>query len=545
MLKKIKKILPLLLIVLFGALIRLNGFGETPKSMNWDEVSTSYNAWSIIQTGRDEYGDLLPMVFRSFDDYKVPLYVYLTIPIVLIFGPIDYVVRIPNLILGTLSILGIFLLSRRLFENKNIALLSALIFATIPWSIHFSRVGFEANSLIFFTIFGWYFFEKFRKLDGKWLILSITFFFISLYSYHSAKLIIPLFVLILCISEAKKILGLNKNIKILLIVISIAILSPLVYSTFFSGAQNRFEATTIFSKKNLDEQDPLRRLTDIESGDSISGKIYHNTAYYQIENLVKNYFSHYTSNFLLFTQDNPRHHATRTGLLLFAQIIVLIIGLFTIYGKRYKNGNKISTLSLFLISPLASAITIESPHAIRSSLIVIPITLFCSLGVYRLYTFSKSYLYTPLIVFVILYIFNFYFFLHQYYAHYNYESAEYWQYGRKEAALFTKSIENNYDEVWVSNAIEQAYIYWLFYQQISPDKYILTGGTKAGYQGFNGNSYGKYKFLNIDPKKIQSDKKILLVGLKDEFPIKPIKQIKLPSGSVIIDITDNTQYVQN
>lgn len=544
--KRVKKLLPLLLIIIFGAFIRINEFGKTPDSMNWDEVAISYNAWSISQTGKDEYGNYFPLVFRSFDDYKPPLYIYLTVPFVLFFGPIDYVSRIPNLILGILSIVGIFLLGRKLFDNHKVAVISAFIFATLPWAIHFSRVGFEANSLIFFTIFGWYFFEKFiNKSSARWLIMSVIFFLLGLYAYHSAKLVIPLFVLILCIFQIKKILLLNTRVKISLLLLSGILLLPIFYSTFFLGGQNRFDATTVFSKKNLDNTDPLRRLIDIESNDIFSGKIYHNTTYYQVERFVQNYFSHYTSDFLLFTQDNPRHHATRVGVLLLAQCLALIIGLLALIVKKNKKTSKISVLSLFAISPLASAITLESPHSIRSSIIILPITLLCGLGVYRLYEFSKTRLHVPLILFILLYSFNFYFFIHQYFVHYNYEAAEFWQYGRKEAALFTKSIETNYDEIWISNSLEQSYIYWLYYQKISPDNYVFSGGTKSGYQGFNGNSYGKYKFMEIDPNKIESDKKILIVGLKDEFTFRPIKQIKNPSGSTLIEISDNLQHAKD
>ena len=70
----------LFFIVFLAAVLRLWNLGLTPPSPDWDETALGYNAYSILKTGRDEYGTFLPLSIRSFDDYKPPLYVYLTVP---------------------------------------------------------------------------------------------------------------------------------------------------------------------------------------------------------------------------------------------------------------------------------------------------------------------------------------------------------------------------------------------------------------------------------------------------------------------------------
>ena len=67
----------LLLIVAAGFALRLAAINLIPPSLNWDEVSLGYNAYSLLKTGRDEWGTVLPTIFRAYGDYKLPIYIYL------------------------------------------------------------------------------------------------------------------------------------------------------------------------------------------------------------------------------------------------------------------------------------------------------------------------------------------------------------------------------------------------------------------------------------------------------------------------------------
>ncbi|PIZ96558.1 MAG: 4-amino-4-deoxy-L-arabinose transferase, partial [Candidatus Levybacteria bacterium CG_4_10_14_0_2_um_filter_36_16] len=71
--KKISFII-LFVIIVLAAVIRLWQLGVVPPSPDWDEASLGYNAYSIMTTGKDEYGKFLPFILRSFDDYKPALY---------------------------------------------------------------------------------------------------------------------------------------------------------------------------------------------------------------------------------------------------------------------------------------------------------------------------------------------------------------------------------------------------------------------------------------------------------------------------------------
>ena len=70
--------LPLGLIIALFLFTRLYKITQTPPSLYWDETSIGYNAYSITQGLKDEWGKMLPVNFRAFGEFKLPVYIYTT-----------------------------------------------------------------------------------------------------------------------------------------------------------------------------------------------------------------------------------------------------------------------------------------------------------------------------------------------------------------------------------------------------------------------------------------------------------------------------------
>src|SRR3990167_1719234 len=111
----LKNNLALLAIVILAAVLRFWQLGQNPPSLDWDEAAHGYNAYSILKTGRDEYGYKFPLYFRSFDDYKPPIYTYLVVPSIAIFGLNDFAVRFPSALIGVFAIMFTYFLVKELF----------------------------------------------------------------------------------------------------------------------------------------------------------------------------------------------------------------------------------------------------------------------------------------------------------------------------------------------------------------------------------------------------------------------------------------------
>src|SRR3989344_4938577 len=103
---KIKRLylIAFILITALAFLLRFWRLGEIPNGLYQDETAIGYNAYSIIQTGRDEYGKSLPLYFKSFGDYKLPVYIYATVPSILMLGLTELAVRAPSALFGSLSV---------------------------------------------------------------------------------------------------------------------------------------------------------------------------------------------------------------------------------------------------------------------------------------------------------------------------------------------------------------------------------------------------------------------------------------------------------
>jgi len=101
--KKLKIInFSLILLMIFSFITRFFRLGSVPEAFAADEAALGYNAWSILTTGRDEWGQFLPLTLRSIDDWKPAIYSYLAMPGVALLGLNETTTRLPGAIFGFL-----------------------------------------------------------------------------------------------------------------------------------------------------------------------------------------------------------------------------------------------------------------------------------------------------------------------------------------------------------------------------------------------------------------------------------------------------------
>jgi predicted membrane-bound mannosyltransferase len=139
-----KYLLLLVVTVLLGTGLRIWRLGDRPSGFTWDEAALGYNAYSLLKTGKDEYGKTLPIVLKSFGDYKPALYSYFLVPMTAIGGLNQFTTRLPSAVFGSLGIIVIFLLTSKMF-GKSAGLAAAGLLTINPWAIQFSRGAWEAN----------------------------------------------------------------------------------------------------------------------------------------------------------------------------------------------------------------------------------------------------------------------------------------------------------------------------------------------------------------------------------------------------------------
>src|SRR5258708_39966526 len=88
-----KTVIILFFIILAGGLLRFYNLASNPPGLYIDEVAIGLNSYDILTTGRDEYGTPWPLAFKSYGDYKMPGYIYMTAVSIVLFGKNEFAVR--------------------------------------------------------------------------------------------------------------------------------------------------------------------------------------------------------------------------------------------------------------------------------------------------------------------------------------------------------------------------------------------------------------------------------------------------------------------
>lgn len=563
----------LVLTIILAAFLRLINLGYNPPSLNWDEIAIGWNAYSILQTGRDEYGEFLPLSFRSFDDHKSPVYIYLTAATIQAFGKNEFAVRFPSAFFGIITIPVFYFFIKRMLTTKstnalwsnrisNISLLSTFMLAVSPWHVHFSRVAFESNVALFWEILGTLFFLHWTE-NKKYstLFLSVFAYAVALYTYASARLLIVLLLIGFSWYFKKNILTAKKQILTGLLLGSILCV-PLFLQFYEGTAFARYNATTILGKNVAEifhRNDKLAK-EDYDAGNGwLSSKV-HNYRIPVLRTVVGNYFAHFNYSFLFIFGDLPRHQVPGFGLLYIWQLPLIFIGaVFLVQNRRQIN--LFLSLWWLLIAPVPASLTWQVPHAIRA-LFMLP--LFCilsGLGLWSVLKFLqkndlKSYTRPQAATFtqkihsffnwlwpkasfsllgfcIVISLLHFY---TSYSIHLPAEFSSYWLYGRKEAVILTENQEKKYDHITVSLSLDWMYLWFLWYGNYTPQEYLSQGGTVSGGFAETQNKVGEIEFHNFNYEVEKNVPNSLMIGTPKDFPgnLVPNEKILDLSGKPVI-----------
>lgn len=418
----------ILLILLISVSLRFWDLAGMPPHLRNDEAALGYNAYSILNSARDEHGQFLPLIFQSFGDWKMGLYIYLTVPFVAVLGLNELAVRLPSAIAGIISVLLIYKIVWLLF-NKRVALIAALLFGISPILVVFSRGAWEVSLSLTLTLAATFFFLKALSKE-KFLMLSSLLFGLTLLASHTAKLSTPALIIILAIAYYKQFKKIRFRIIFLSFIIFLFFTIPVGLS-FMQGKVSRITALSIFSY-NLSPKDIFA-------------------------SVATRWFNLYSPGTLFLKGDtNPQHTSPSTGPLLLLDSIFLILGAIKLIRTGNRQQNLFIWLSLVFLS-LPSILTIEKINLERVLPMFIPILILVSIGINTLFSLKKF-----IIAICVIYALNYFYFLDQYFVHAQ-KKNDAWQYGYKQVIEKLKPIKQNYQKIIVTQTLEHPYIFFLFF----------------------------------------------------------------------------------
>lgn len=532
-------------IVILAFILRFYRLDSYP-AINADEAAIGYNAYSLIQTGKDEHDNPWPIHFQSFNDYKPGLYFYIILPFVKLFGLNDWVVRSPAAFLGVLTVPVLYGLILELTKKKNLALTSAFFLAISPWHIHFSRGGWEVNVATFFIVTGvWLFLKGFK--NSKFYYLSVISFVLALYTYHAARVIVPF----LCLGLfAIYFSDIKRNFSKILFagIFGIILLLPLARELIGGGATSRLAGVGLFAdpgpRSRIEEQ-----RGEHDNFSSIAPKLLHNKAVNYGLAFLENWGKHFHGEFLFLSGDEiQRNRVPETGQMYLFDMVFVGVGILVLI-RNFKKEDKLIIWWL-VVSPVAAALTFQAPHALRAQNMIIPLVVISAAGLVALIELIKnvlSYKNLAKVTYVLIAVaiaWNFGRYLHMYWVHMAKEYTFSSQYGLRELVDYVQKNQDKYQKVLVTDRYDQPYILFLYYLKYSPSEFqkIHTLTPRDGFGFSTVNHFDKYYFTSIKFDQARPENpNSLIIGTDEEIPEEAniIKEIYGPNGRPVFQIVGN------
>jgi len=463
----------LLFIIGVALFTRFYQLGSMPQGMTWDEVALGYIGKMVVTTGRDEHSNLLPVTFQSFGDFKAPLAFYLSGASTTLFGINSWATRLPFTVAGIGSILLIMALCGIITRNRWYALLGGFLLTISPWHLLFSRVGFEAGLSLFFfllLIVGWSWWHETKKYQALSLLTVVIGSLGFLYSYHAAKIVFPLVILLLMFLDWRRAGSFwKKNWRSwFALIIAIGVLSlPLLFEMILGPGLTRAGQTSFLGKIG-----PLATLS----------------------RMLTNLGRHLSPAFLVQGETTTlRHGFGSLGVLLYTQFALFLLGLTFAFGRlaermyhrhpgwQRRLAHWLGFESMFLpqvtpswfwllllpITLLPAIIGNEIPHSNRALLAIAPMIVLMVLGVRELQAELKhqtfASIFGTLLLIMVLEFANFWQF---YAAEYQVQASEAWMEGYETAVLQAAEFSTDGRRVKFTTEYGEPQMFYAFFNEV-------------------------------------------------------------------------------
>lgn len=526
----------LLAIVVFAIMLRIVGLASVPPSLNWDEVSHGYNAYSILESGKDEWGAPLPIIFRAFGDYKLPVYIYLTSLFEVAFGLSVYAVRLPSVLSGVILVIATHYITLHLTKSKKIALLSALLMSISPWGLFVSRIAVESNLALALTISGLYLLLSGAKTNYWKLVWGSVLMGLSVWTYNAARIFVPLLILgiaVIYFRELKKIWSHNRNRLLVLAGVLLLFIVPMFLQLVSTSGQARYSKLSIINEGSIAEIESLRNGSELSP--LFSALLYNKATYFALT-FAKNYIASFGPQFLFFSGgDNYQFSIPEHGLLYPVTMPFILIGLVWAVRNAKKNKHLRLLLVWGCLAPVAGSLTLGFPHVLRNLSFLPVAVILSSIGLCQVALFvrkrTQRIYYTVVVVILLLSLGRY---LNIYANDYRKSYSQAWQYGYKEVIDYAMNHYSEYDRIIITKKYGEPHEFLLFYALWDPIAYRedenLLRFNQSGWYWVD--KFDKFYFMNdwqvpnsssdkwlLESKgTVPMDGNVLLVASPDNYP---------------------------
>jgi 4-amino-4-deoxy-L-arabinose transferase-like glycosyltransferase len=314
--------------------------GNPPGFMR-DEAALAYNAYTIGHQGRDEDGARFPLYFRSFDDYKSPVFVYALAGVFRVTGPHKEVARGFAAVCVLAAVLLLGWLAFRRTGRALVGLVIVVLAGCSPWLFELGRVAYEVSMVPLFMCLALLGVEHASR-TGRWKPVAALPVSAALgaltYAYAGGRVLAPLLAgALVAVLDRRR----WRWVLTAWVGFGVTQIPLLVYTWAHPGAlTRRFDATTF--------------VTDDMSAGEVAGRA------------VVNYLQDLQVWHYVVSGDvKPYVHTPGAGALLGAFLVLAVAGLLLILVQRRSDPFWRFALAALAVSPVPAALTSDRFHAIR------------------------------------------------------------------------------------------------------------------------------------------------------------------------------------
>ncbi|MBQ6437923.1 hypothetical protein IJJ12_00905 [bacterium] len=383
-------------IMVLALAIRLWGLGHVPTGLYWDEIAILADAKKIVATGTDLHElPIFKLIYPSYGDYKLAPYIWLATLSVQFFGPTAWALRLPSLLAGlaTVALAGSLarLLSPTPARARIYQLTTMAVVALCPWSILFSRAGFEghlgqmllaASILCLLKYYQATPTKKHSFIHIFWLIASALLSGVSMWTYFSVRFVWPI------VWTAVSLYFLSRdyrrwptfllNAAVSLGIFGLMMLAMLRDPLYAASNQLRLSTPSILNNNQLIHQVNYQRLL---AGNTLPARILFTHKGAQAVWLARNLSQHVSGDFLFLHGDaNLRHSTGFVGLFYLIWAPFLLIGLVSLYRHDWRLCLVLLAWWAVALVPASVPVT-DVPHALRTLNALVPACLLIAWGI--------------------------------------------------------------------------------------------------------------------------------------------------------------------
>jgi 4-amino-4-deoxy-L-arabinose transferase-like glycosyltransferase len=370
----------LAIVFVCGAALYTYRATRNPAGFFVDESSIAYNAYTISQTGQDEFGNSWPLYFRAFGDYKNPVYIYLLAGLFKLTGPSILTARMLSAFAGVIAALLLGVLAARVSRSREGGIVVAGSALLTPWLFEVSRVSMEvALYPLVLILFLLAVHRASTKLKWSWanvLAVAATLALLT-YTYSVGRVLAPLLALGLgFLITRKRFAGILQTW-----VLYALTLIPLI----------------VFQRNHDDALTGRFKLISYVTPESSTLEI--------AWAFLKHYAGNLSPRSLLWSGDPNIYqvaHIANTPALLAATFVLILMGVWLVVRDHRSEPWWRFVLFGFVVSAVPASLTLDYFHMLRLVPMLVFLLLLMAPAVAKLATNEKRRWYKPVLVVLIL-----------------------------------------------------------------------------------------------------------------------------------------------